>query len=73
MAAPVVTAWGQEKGAQIILEIAERNGIPVKSQESDDMLNLLRYVKPGTAIPEELYLAVARIFSYFLAREDQNL
>lgn len=72
MSAPVVQSYGEGKAAQLILEIAKEYAIPIKEGEEEGLLSLLKNVQPGTEIPDQLYMIVARIFAYFLQKNDRN-
>lgn len=61
-AAPRVVAKGKGLIAERILEIAREEGIHV--QEDPDLLVLLAKLDIDTAIPEELYKAVAEVLAF---------
>lgn len=61
-AAPQVTAKGTGEVAQRILEIARKNGVPVR--EDRDLLELLARCDVGATIPVELFEVVARLLSH---------
>ena len=56
---PAVVARGRGRIAEQILALARRNGIPVRSDP--DLVALLSTCDPGTALPVELYSAVAEL------------
>ena len=60
--APKVTAKGKGKTAQKIIELAELNDIPIKKDE--DLLELLSKVELDKEVPQEMYKAVAEVFSF---------
>ena len=60
--APKVTAKGEGKTAQKIIEIAKENDIPIK--EDADLVELLGKVELDQEIPPEMYKAIAEIFSF---------
>ena len=60
--APTVLAKGQGTVAQRILAIAEEQGVPVR--EDRDLVQVLKAVDLGAAIPEQLYAAVAEILAF---------
>lgn len=62
--APVVVASGMGAVAQGIVDIAEKNGVPVF--RDDSLATLLSRLDSGTSIPPELYRAVVDIYVYFL-------
>jgi flagellar biosynthesis protein len=69
--APVVVASGSGHIAQTIIDIAEKNGVPVFRDNS--LATLLSQLQCDTEIPPELYRAVVDIYVYFLGfRVDQN-
>jgi flagellar biosynthesis protein len=61
-AAPKVTAKGKGATAQKIIEIAQLNEIPIKKDE--DLLELLSKIELDQEIPQEMYKAVAEVFSF---------
>ncbi|MGR9053318.1 MAG: EscU/YscU/HrcU family type III secretion system export apparatus switch protein [Gammaproteobacteria bacterium] len=65
--APKITAKGEGLTAERILEIAERHGIPLRSEP--ELARILARVPLGEEIPRELYVAVAEViaFAYFLS------
>ncbi len=62
--APVVVASGMGDAARRIVDIAEKNGVPVFRDNS--LATLLSQMRAGTEIPPELYRAVVDIYVYFL-------
>ena len=70
MRAPVLKAFGKGEFAHKIVSIAESYGIQVTENQSDQLLEALSTLKVDTAIPPELYLAIARIFAYFYAEKE---
>lgn len=60
--APKVTAKGRGEIAKQILNIAKQNEIPLYQDEQ--LSALLANVKLGEEIPEQLYLAVARVLHF---------
>ena len=62
--APVVIAAGAGETAKRIIDLAERNGVPVF--RDDSLATLLSQMRSGTKIPPELYRAVVDIYVYFL-------
>ncbi|WP_027389152.1 EscU/YscU/HrcU family type III secretion system export apparatus switch protein [Chrysiogenes arsenatis] len=65
--APKVTAKGQGRVAEKIIEIAEEHGITIK--EDPDLVEALSALEIDQEIPQELYQAVAEILSH-LYREN---
>ncbi|MGG1480298.1 EscU/YscU/HrcU family type III secretion system export apparatus switch protein [Bacillus smithii] len=60
--APILIAKGSGKTAEAIIEKAEENHIPI--QEDPNLVELLCKLELSTAIPEELYQAVAEVFAF---------
>ncbi len=60
--APKVTAKGKGKTAQKIIELAEKNDIPIKKDE--DLVELLSKVELDKEVPAEMYRAVAEVFNF---------
>lgn len=61
---PVVVASGSGTNAQKIIDIAEKNGVPVFRDNA--LATLLAQLQAGTEIPPELYRAVVDIYVFFL-------
>ncbi len=73
-AAPTVSAYGSGQIAKNIIQIALENDIPIKQDE--DLINMLTQIEVNQAIPEELYKAVAEIFSFIYGisnKESKNI
>ena len=60
--APKVTAKGQGKIAERIIKIAEENELPIKKDE--DLVELLSKIEIDREVPDNLYKAVAEVFSF---------
>lgn len=60
--APKVIAKGQGKIAERIIKIAEENELPIKKDE--DLVELLTKIDIDKEIPQNLYKAVAEVFSF---------
>ncbi|QOP45945.1 EscU/YscU/HrcU family type III secretion system export apparatus switch protein [Sulfurimonas paralvinellae] len=60
--APKVTAKGKGKTAQKIIELAREHEIPIKKDE--DLVELLSKVELDKEVPQEMYRAVAEVFSF---------
>ena len=67
--APTVTAKGSGHFAERIIETARENGIPIREDKA--LVQVLASLKVDEEIPQELYVAVARILS-FLYQVDSN-
>jgi len=60
--APFVNAKGENKSAQKIIKIAKEHDIPIK--EDKDLIELLSKVELNQEVPQNLYKAVAELFSF---------
>ena len=71
--APKVTAQGTGQIAKNIIQIALENDIPIK--KDPDLVNILSQIELNQEIPEELYKAVAEVFSfiYGISSDKNNL
>lgn len=65
--APFVVATGKGKLAERLLDIARKNNVPVV--EDEFAANILSVQEIGTAIPEETWEIVARIFAVVVESE----
>jgi flagellar biosynthesis protein len=63
-AAPEVLASGEGHLAEKIIALAREHGIPI--HESPDLVRLLTQLPPESAIPVELYRAVAEVIAFLL-------
>lgn len=68
-AAPIVVAAGYGDVAQRIIDIAEKQGIPVF--RDDSAASLLCMLDIGKNIPEELYQVVATIYVQLLGASEK--
>ena len=62
VSAPKVIAKGDGVSAENIIKIAKLHDIPI--QEDADLIELLSKVEIDQEIPEEMYKAVAEVFSF---------
>jgi flagellar biosynthesis protein len=62
--APALLATGEGALAERIIALAREHGIPI--HESPDLVALLTQLPPDTAIPVELYRAVAEVIAFLL-------
>ncbi len=62
--APVVVASGMGYLAERIVELAQKEGVPV--YEDNSLATMLTQLKLGSEIPAELYQAIIDIYIYFL-------
>lgn len=60
--APKVTAKGEGKTAQKIIQIAKESGVTLKKDEN--LVELLSKVELDSEVPPEMYKAVAEVFSF---------
>ncbi|WP_457749803.1 EscU/YscU/HrcU family type III secretion system export apparatus switch protein [Sulfurimonas sp.] len=60
--APLVSAKGEGKTAQKIIQLAKENGVPLKKDE--DLVELLSKVELDKEVPPQMYKAIAEIFSF---------
>ena len=60
--APKVKASGKGEIAKRIIKIAQENNLPIKKDE--DLVELLSKVELDREIPQNLYKAVAEVFSF---------
>ena len=60
--APKVIAKGEGKSAKKIIELAGEHEIPIKKDE--DLVEMLSKVELDHEVPEEMYRAVAEVFSF---------
>lgn len=67
--APVVRWYAEGEAARNMVETARRHGVTVRPEQETALLLALKTVKINTEIPRDIYLAVARIYAYLLARE----
>ncbi len=60
--APRVTAKGKGDVAKNIIKVAELHNLPIKKDE--DLVEMLSKVELDREVPENLYKAVAELFSF---------
>lgn len=60
--APRISAKGQGRSAEYILNLAKENDIPIV--ENAPLVNVLEIADVGDIIPEETFEAVAKIFAF---------
>lgn len=68
--APEVVATGEGHLAEQIIALAREHGIPI--HESPDLVRLLTQLPPESAIPIELYRAVAEVIAFLLRTAAQR-
>lgn len=69
--APKVTAKGQGRVAENIIEIARAHGVPVK--DDPDLIEVLSSLDIDQEIPPEIYVAVAELLAFvYSANSDRK-
>lgn len=66
-ATPFICASGKGEVAKNILDIAQKNNIPIV--ENSDLTDVLTLQEIGTIIPEETWELIANIFSYIIEQD----
>jgi len=69
-AAPRILAKGEGEVGKYILELAQKNQIPI--YKNDKLLESLYRLKQNQEIPPELYQIVAEIFSFVYALRNKK-
>jgi len=54
------------------LEAARKQGVEIQADQEESLLLALKSVKVNTEIPAEIYLAVARIYAFLIARNNKE-
>ncbi|MBA1438720.1 MAG: EscU/YscU/HrcU family type III secretion system export apparatus switch protein [Epsilonproteobacteria bacterium] len=65
-AALILTAKGEGKTAQKIIEIAKAHDIPIK--EDADLVEMLSKIELENEIPPNMYKAIAEVFRFIYKR-----
>ena len=68
--APLVIAKGKGELAKNIIKIAKENELPIKKDE--DLIELLSKLDVDEQIPDNMYKAVAEIFTYIYELNKKN-
>ena len=68
--APVILAKGQGRTADLMLEEAEKQGIPVTQNKI--LVDMLGLSSAGDLVPENTWQALAVIFSFILSQDDKE-
>ena len=68
--APVILAKGEGRTANLMLEEAEKQGIPVT--EDKVLVDMLGLSSAGDIVPENTWQALAVIFSFILSEKDKE-
>ena len=68
--APVILAKGQGHRAELILQEAEKQGVPVA--EDKVLVDMLGLASAGDIVPENTWQALAVIFSFILSKDDKE-
>ena len=63
MEVPVLLAFGKNRLAEIILDLAKKHEIPVQ-EEGQGVMKILEGLELGSEIPMELWDIMAKIFAY---------
>ncbi|MDH5720160.1 MAG: EscU/YscU/HrcU family type III secretion system export apparatus switch protein [Spirochaetia bacterium] len=61
--APLVRAYGEGMFAEKIIEFAEKHGITIKKDETEELLTILKNTSIDAEIPVEIYVAISRIYA----------
>jgi len=54
-----------------MLEVARQRGVKIEENQEESLLLALKSVRVGSAIPKDIYLAVARIYAYLMAERKE--
>ncbi|AFM11421.1 EscU/YscU/HrcU family type III secretion system export apparatus switch protein [Turneriella parva] len=65
--APVVRWYAEGDAARHLIEVAKQRGVKIETDQEESLLLTLKSVKVNSAIPKDIYLAVARIYAYLIA------
>ena len=68
--APLILAKGEGRTANLMLEEAEKEGIPVT--EDKVLVDMLGLSSAGDIVPENTWQALAVIFSFILSKNDKE-
>lgn len=68
--APLILAKGEGRTADIMLEEAEKEGIPVT--EDKVLVDMLGLSSAGDIVPENTWQALAVIFSFILSKDEKG-
>ena len=68
--APVILAKGQGRTADLMLEEAEKQGIPVTQDKI--LVDMLGLSSAGDIVPENTWQALAVIFSFILSQNEKE-
>jgi flagellar biosynthesis protein len=68
--APVILAKGQGRTADLMLEEAEKQGIPVTQDKV--LVDMLGLSSAGDIVTENTWQALAVIFSFILSQDDKE-
>lgn len=58
--------YAEGDAAERMLSIARKHGVRVEADQEEALLLALKSVKVNSEIPQEIYLALARIYAYLL-------
>lgn len=68
--APLILAKGEGRTANLMLEEAEKEGIPVT--EDKVLVDMLGLSSAGDIVPENTWQALAVIFSFILSKDEKG-
>jgi len=68
--APLILAKGEGRTANLMLEEAEKQGVPVT--EDKVLVDMLGLSSAGDIVPENTWQALAVIFSFILSKDDKE-
>ncbi len=68
--APTVTAKGQGRVAENIIELAKEHGIPIK--DDPDLVEVLASLEIDQEIPPEIYVAVAELLAFVYSANSER-
>ena len=68
--APLILAKGEGRNAEVMLDEAEKKGIPVT--EDKILVDMLGLSSAGDIVPENTWQALAVIFSYILSQNKEE-
>ena len=63
--APIITAKGQGRNAELIIQEAEKNGVHI--EQDTVLVDMLGLNDVGSQVPESAWKALAVIFSFILS------
>jgi flagellar biosynthesis protein len=70
MPAPTLSAAGQGRMAERIIELAQEHDVPIR--EDPDLVGMLSQLQVGQVIPPELYPVVAEVLAFVYRLRDKK-